>query len=110
MRDKELRAELRIEVSRRGAVSNGDERFACMVMDMSDSGMLLMSTRDFDVGQTLDFKCELFPDQPLQCKIQVMHVGTGGVGAKIIEIDDQGKKLIQLFLQEEFSSKLRRWT
>jgi len=110
MKNTELRAELRIEVTRRGALTaGGAEGFPCVVQDMSDSGMLIMCTRPLIVGQTLQFKCDLFPDKTLECVIEVVHISEDGVGTKIIEIDEPGMKLIQLFLQEHFTDKVKRW-
>ena len=109
MKDTELRAELRVVVTRRGALTVGGESFPCVVQDMSDNGLLLICARPLIVGQTLQFKCELFPEQVLECMIEVVHVGEDGVGTKIIEIDDSGGKLVQLFLQEHFTSTVKRW-
>jgi len=109
MTQSELRSESRISVTRRGTLSAGGERFPCILEDMSDSGCLLMCTRHLAVGQILDFKCELYPDQILECKLQVMHVFDGAVGTRIIEIDEAGARLAQLFLQENFVGKLARY-
>ena len=109
MNDTELRAELRAAVTRRGALTAGGDSYPCVVQDMSDSGLLIMCTRPLIVGQTLQFKCELFPDQVLECMIEVVHIGEAGVGTKIIEIDDPGAKLVQLFLQEHFTGTVKRW-
>ena len=76
---------------------------------MSDSGMLIMCTRPLIIGQTLHFKCNLFPEKTLECMIEVVHTSEDGVGTKIIEIDEQGAKLIQLFLQEHFTDNVKRW-
>ena len=105
----ELRAELRVAVTRRGALTAGDERFPCVVQDMSDNGFLIMCTRPLIVGQVLHFKCELFPDKVLECMIEVVHIGDAEVGTKIVEIDEKGGQLIQLFLQEHFTDTVKRW-
>ena len=109
MAHKELRAELRAAVARKGALSAGEGSFPCVVQDMSDSGLLIMCARPLIVGQTLQFRCELFPDQALECLIEVVHVGENGVGAKIVEIDEAGSKQIQLILQEHFTGTVKRW-
>lgn len=109
MKNTELRAELRAAVTRRGALTAGNESFPCIVQDMSDSGLLLMCTRPLIVGQALRFKCELFPEKTLECMIEVVHKNDDSIGTKIIEIDEQGAKLIQLFLQEHFTDNVKRW-
>lgn len=109
MDQKELRASLRVAVTQRGAVDAGREHFSCIIQDMSDDGLLFICTRDLEVGQILDFRCELYQDQPLECKLRVMHVTNGGVGAKIINMNEKIATQIQSFLEDQASEKLRRW-
>jgi len=113
----ELRTTTRISVTRKGVLTAGhdalaltsmEERFTCLIQDMSPSGFLLLCTEPFLAGQVLDFSCELFPEQVLECKVEVVHVGESVVGAKIVEIDDRGIELCQLFLREEFSARRQK--
>lgn len=108
MRTKELRAEARVEVRQRGNLNAGEEWFPCLVQDMSTIGFLLLCSRDLTVGQTLEFRCQLFPDKLLTCKLEVVHVTDGNVGTKIIDIEPKGTDLCQLFLQQQYSDKLNR--
>ena len=108
MRTQELRAEARVEVRQRGTLSAGEEWFPCLVQDMSSIGFLLMCSRSLSVGQILEFKCQLFPDKLLTCKLEVVHVTDGGVGTKIIDIEPKGTDLCQLFLQEQYSERLNK--
>ena len=108
MKTQELRAEARVEVRRRGDLSAGEEWFPCLVQDMSSIGFLLMCGRDLEVGQILEFRCHLFPDKLLTCKLEVVHVTDGGAGTKIIDIEPKGTDLCQLFLQEQYSERLNR--
>ena len=109
MDHKELRASLRVAVTRRGAVDAGEEHFPCIVQDMSDDGMLFICTRDVEIGQILDFKCELYPDQPFECKLRVVHITNGGVGARFIGLDKKASELMHSFLDERANEKIRRW-
>lgn len=106
MRAKDLRVEVRVPVNQRGTVSAGDTWFPCLIMDMSEKGILLMSNRNISVGQHLDFRCELFPDKVLECKLEVVHGGEDGLGTRIVDIDAKGSDLYRLFLQEQYSDKL----
>ena len=111
MKGRELRAEARIAVRERGSLkgeslNTGDVWFPCIVQDMSDSGFLILCGKDLSVGQVLDFRCELFPEKTLNCKIEVRHISPSGMGTKIIEIDKRGTGLIELYLQEQYSLKL----
>lgn len=106
MKGRDLRAEARIAVRLRGLLNTGDAWFPCMIHDMSDSGFLILSSKELSVGQILEFKCELFPEKTLNCKIEIRHIGPSGMGTKITEIDRRGISLVELYLQEQYSLKL----
>lgn len=116
MKGRELRAEARIAVKEKGALKEGavatgalavgDEWFPCMIQDMSDSGFLILTSKEVPVGQALDLRCELFPGRTLSCRIQVRHVSHRGMGTKVVEIDNRGASLIKLYLEEQYSLKL----
>jgi len=104
---RELRAEARIAVSQRGVLNSGEsEWFPCLALDVSDHGFLILCTKTLSVGQVLQFRCELFPQKTLDCKIEIRHVGDSGIGTKISEIDNAGTGLLQSYLQEQYSTKL----
>jgi hypothetical protein len=73
---------------------------------MSDSGFLILCSKDISVGQVLEFRCELFPEKTLTCKIEVRHISAAGMGTKVTEIDRRGSGLVELYLQEQYSLKL----
>ena len=76
---------------------------------MSDEGLLFICTRNLEIGQILDFSCELYPDEPFECKLEVVHITNGGVGARIVDLDEKTRELIQSFLEERATEKMRRW-
>jgi len=106
MKGRDLRAEARISVRERGSLNSGEAWFPCMVQDMSDSGFQILCSKELSVGQVLDFRCELFPEKTLNCKIEIRHISRSGMGTKITEIDKRGTSLLQLYLQEQYSLKL----
>jgi hypothetical protein len=106
MTSENLRAEPRVLIRHRGTLKSGDNSYPCLVEDMSQNGVLVMSSREFPVGEILEFRCELFPGKILDCKVEVRHVSDEAVGLKIIEIDENGIKLCQLFLEEQYADKL----
>ena len=118
MKGRELRAEARIAVKARGSLKAGavaagargagDEWFPCMIYDMSDSGFLILCSKELSVGQTLDLRSELLPGKPLTCRIEVRHVSPSGIGTKVVEIDNRGMSLLKLYLEEQYSLKLNR--
>ena len=110
MSTRELRAEARVSISRRGTVKSDGDWFPCMVLDISDSGFQIVCNEVLRAGQVLDFKCEIYPGQVLECKIAVRHASELGIGTKIVEIDKKSASLCQLYLQEHYSHKLNRST
>lgn len=108
MNKAELRKEARVPINRRATLIVGDTTFPCMVMDMSNTGLLLMCSRPLAVGQVLGFRCELFPDTFMECKIEIRYANDDGAGAMIVGIEEKGAQLFQLFLQEHFSTQLSR--
>ena len=115
LKGRELRAEARIAVKEKaslkeGSLGSGEDWFPCMVQDMSDSGFLILCSKELSVSQVLEFRCQLFPEKTLNCKIEVRHVSSSGMGTKIIEIDRRGSGLIQLYLEEQYSLKLNSKT
>jgi PilZ domain-containing protein len=111
MKGRELRAEARIAVREKGSLSAGsvnigDAWFPCVVQEMSDNGFRILCGKDLSVGQVLEFRCELFPEKTLNCKIEIRHINPAGMGTKVIEIDKRGTSLVQLYLQEQYSLKL----
>jgi len=58
------------------------------------------------VSKVLDFRCQLYTEKSLNCKIEVRNISPSGMGTKVTEIDPRGTSLIQLYLQEQYSLKL----
>ena len=106
MTAENLRAERRVPVTHRGTLKVEDSSYPCLVEDMSQNGIRIMSSREFPVGQLLEFQCELFPGKILECKVEVRHVSDQSLGLKIVEIDEKGISLCQLFLEEQYADRL----
>jgi hypothetical protein len=75
---------------------------------MSDSGFLILCSKELSVGQVLEFRCVLFPEKTLNCKIEIRHISPAGMGTKIKDIDRRGTSLVELYLQEQYSLKLNK--
>jgi hypothetical protein len=108
MRTQELRAERRFPVSLRGTLNAGEAPFPCLVENMSEKGFFIVSGREHSVGQSLDFRCALFPEKFLECKLEVRHVSDDGVGTKIVNIDRKSTDLCHLYLQEQYADRFTR--
>jgi len=108
MKRTELRAQARIKVSQRAMLNSGEPAwFPCMVVDASDHGFLILCNKTFSVGQILQLRGELVPQKTLDCKIEVRQATDSEMGAKIVEIDNKGTGLLQMYLQEQYSGRLR---
>ena len=101
----ELRSEQRVSVSCRGTLSLGDTSAPCFIQNMCSRGFLIKFTKQLPVGQVLQLKCELYPDRAVECKVQVRHVNADCLGAKVIEISDDGKILCRQFLEEQCATR-----
>ena len=106
MSRQELRAEARIAVTRRGELSTGYAWFPCTVLDMSNNGFLMAANKQLAVGQILEFRCELYPGEVLDCMTEVMHSNDESAGVMITEIDENGTRLLQTYLEQQNAVKL----
>ena len=97
----ELRAEPRVPVSFRGTLTLGDRTAPCFIQNMCSRGFLIKHSNDLPVGQALRLTCELYPDQAVECTVQVRHVNADCLGARVIEIGDDSRILCQRYLEEQ---------
>lgn len=107
MNKAELRAEPRVSVSCRGTLSLGETSSSCLIQNMCSRGFLIKFTKELPVGQVLQLRCELYPERTVECKVQVRHVNRECLGARVIEISDDGKILCQQFLEEQRVASLK---
>ena len=74
---------------------------------MCSRGFLIRLTKDLPVGQDLRLRCELFPARSIECKVQVRHVNAQCLGAKVLEISEDGRILCQQFIEEQRAANLK---
>lgn len=101
MHQPELRAEQRVSVSRRGTLILGDMAAPCLIQNMCSRGFLIRYAEGLPVGQVLGLRCELYPTKSVECTVQVRHVNAECLGARVIEMSDEGKVICQQFLEEQ---------
>jgi hypothetical protein len=94
------------ELSRRATLLVGGASIPCLLQNFSGKGFFIISNQQFAVGQFLDLKCALYPDKYLRCRVEVKHLAETCVGTKIVSIGEDGRVLLQRFLQEYYWSKL----
>jgi hypothetical protein len=100
----ELRAEQRVSVTCRGSLILGEVSAPCVIQNMCSRGFLIKSDKELPVGQVLRLRCELYPPESVECTVQVRRVNAECLGAKVIDIDDDGKILCRQFLEEQHRS------
>ncbi len=103
---RDRREEPRVELSRRATLLVGGASIPCLLQNFSGKGFFIISNQQFAVGQFLDLKCALYPDKYLRCRVEVKHLAETCVGTKIVSIGEDGRVLLQRFLQEYYWSKL----
>jgi len=102
MKKPELRAELRVPITHRGALAVPGAWIPCLIQNFSSIGLLIMCNKELSVGEVLGLKCELYPERFLQCKVEVRHITDMCLGTKIVEINNDGLTLCRQFLDEHY--------
>lgn len=97
---------MRLPVTHRGTISDGHRTLKCLVQDVSGSGMLIVSTVPFAVGQILDLEYEAEKHVRLACKIEIRSCDEDGyMGAKIVEISAQSAGGYQHYLDARHAAQ-----
>jgi hypothetical protein len=104
MTKQELRTELRVAVSCRGTLSLGETSAPCLIQNMCSRGFLIKSSKELPVGDVLKLTCELYPERTVECTVQVRHVNRDCLGARVIEISEDGQLLCRRFLEEQVAA------
>lgn len=97
----ELRREQRVSVSCRGSLSLGDASAPCLIQNMCSRGFLIRYSKELPVGQVLRLTCDLYPERSVECTVQVRHVNRECLGARVVEISEDGERLCRRFLEEQ---------
>jgi hypothetical protein len=105
MNEPELRAEPRVPVSFAGTLTLGDVSAACLIQNMCSRGFLIKSAKELPVGQLVHLTCQLYPDTCIECEVQVRHVNRDCLGAKVIEMSDEGRTICRRYLQEQVDAR-----
>ena len=109
MNKPESRAEPRVPVSCRGTLRLGDNVAApCHIQNMCSRGFLIRFSEELPVGRVLALTCELYPECIIECTVQVRHVNRDCLGAKVMEMSDDGRLLCRRFLEEQQRANLTR--
>ena len=104
----DLRKSPRLAVTPKSEITHEGKSYKAIVQDISDTGMLLLSSRDFDPGARLHVRLSLSASVTVECVVIVRHCTDMGIGAQIESMDERNDKTYHGYLQEYFSHQLNR--
>jgi hypothetical protein len=97
----ELRTDPRVPVSFAGTLTLDGTSVACVIQNMCTRGFLIKADVGLPIGYHVHLCCELYPERSVECTVQVRHVNRVCLGAKVIEIGDDERRLCLQFLEEQ---------
>lgn len=103
-----LRHSPRFAVTPKCDIFFDDKKYKALAQDLSDSGMLLLCSREFKIGEILGVHLNLALDLTVDCEAVVCYSTELGTGVKIDFMDDQNRRNYQSYLQEYFSQQLNK--
>jgi hypothetical protein len=96
---------MRMPVSHRGEISDGNGVHACLIQDISRRGLLIFCSKKFAVGQILDLVCPLTPEIKLECKVEVRNAEDDFIGVRILEVSPQTGAAYQRYVLGYYADK-----
>jgi len=98
----------RVDVGRVGRLQRGSLSAPCKVLDVSESGVRLESRLFVKSGDVLRLGIELERGGSLTCELEVVHVRTPKLGAKIISISPEDRERLTHILEDHVQSNFSR--
>jgi hypothetical protein len=93
----------RVKATPRGDLISGDTSIKVLLQDISDEGMLLICSREFETGEVYDLRFQLSPGTIIECTVEVRHSSDLGTGVKILSMNEPSRRGLDRYLQEHFS-------
>lgn len=98
----------RVDVGRVGRLQRGSLSAPCKVLDVSESGVRLESRLFVKSGDVLQLGIELERGKSLACELEVIHVRTPKLGAKIVSISPEDRERLAHILDDHVQSTFSR--
>lgn len=98
----------RVDVGRAGRLQRGSLSASCKVLDLSESGVRLESRLFVKRGDVLQLVIELEGGRLLTCELEVIHVQTPKLGAKITSISPEDRERLTHMLDDHVQSSMSR--
>ena len=96
----------RFPVTPKGEIFDGDRTLRALIQDVSDNGVLLVCSKEFNKGDILGLRLHLSPSVFVDCEVEVRHSNDMGTGTKIVSMDEKNRRAYERYLQEFFSQQL----
>jgi hypothetical protein len=98
----------RMDVGRAGRLQRGSLSAPCKVLDVSESGVRLESRLFVKSGDVLQLMIEFDHGKTLTCELQVVHVRSPRLGAKIISITPENRERLVHILDDQVQRSFSR--
>ena len=98
----------RVDVGRSGRLQRGALSAPCKVLDVSESGVRLESRLYVKRADVLQLTIELERGKSLTCELEVVHVRTPKLGAKITSINPENRERLAHILDDHLQSNFSR--
>lgn len=98
----------RVEVGRNGRLQRGGLTAACTVLDVSESGVRLESRLYAKSGDVLQLTMELAPGKSVTCELEVVHVRSPKLGAKIVSMSPKDREQLTQVLEDHVQHNFSR--
>lgn len=98
----------RVEVGRKGRLQRGGLTASCTVLDVSESGVRLESRLYAKNGDVLQLTMELEPGRSITCELEVVHVRSPKLGAKIVAINQEDREQLSHALDDQVQRSFSR--
>ena len=98
----------RVDVGRVGRLQRGSLSAPCKVLDVSESGVRLESRLFVKSGDVLQLGIELERGKSLACELEVIHVRTPKLGAKIVSISPEDRERLAHILDDHVQNSFSR--
>ena len=90
----------RVIATPRGEVFDGATWSKVLIQDISESGVLMVCTRQFNPGQTLGLRLLLNARTPIDCTVEVRHSNELGTGGMIVFMDEKYRNAYDQYLRD----------
>ncbi len=98
----------RVDVGCAGRLERGGLSAACQVIDVSESGVRIESRLFVKIGDKLQLLIELDGGKTVTCELEVVHVRSPKLGARITVVSAEDREQLAHILDDHIQSSFSR--